>query len=90
MITVAIPDQAALGGLDGGHVDVRYVASERKDVLTVPVAALLALAEGGYGLEIVHNGRTQLVAVTVGMFAEGRVEVSGPLIDAGTVVGMPS
>ena len=90
MLTVAIAEQSVLGHLDASPVDVRYVAKQRADVLTVPVAALLALAEGGYGLEVIDGDRTRVVAVSVGMFAEGRVEVSGAGIDAGTVVGIPT
>ena len=37
------------------------VAQTRPDVLTVPVQALLALAEGGYGLEL-HDGAEALLA----------------------------
>jgi len=59
-------------------------------VLTVPVAALLALAEGGYGLEVVDGGRSSITAVETGLFADGRVEVSGSGIAAGTTVGVPS
>ncbi|WP_250035788.1 peptidoglycan-binding protein [Paractinoplanes maris] len=77
-------------GLGEAAVSVGFVASQRKDVLTVPVAALLALAEGGYGLEIVEAGGTRIVAVRTGLFADGRVEVSGGGIRAGLEVGMPS
>jgi peptidoglycan hydrolase-like protein with peptidoglycan-binding domain len=88
-ISVAIADQKALGKLERGGVTVRYVAKERKDVLTVPVNALLALAEGGYGLEVVSDTGTRVVAVEVGLFADGRVEVSGEGLDDGVLVGVP-
>jgi hypothetical protein len=90
VITIAIADQAALGQLGEVDVGVRYVTKERKDVLTVPVPALLALAEGGYGLEVVEGTGRRVVAVTVGLFADGRVEVAGPDITDGTVVGLPA
>ncbi|MBL7260386.1 peptidoglycan-binding protein [Paractinoplanes lichenicola] len=77
-------------GLDEAAVAVGFVASQRPDVLTVPVAALLALAEGGYGLEVVESGATRIVAVETGLFADGRVEVSGDGIRPGVKVGMPS
>jgi hypothetical protein len=48
-VTVALADQKAVSAYQRAPVSVRYVSRERKDVLTVPVAALLALAEGGYG-----------------------------------------
>lgn len=88
-VTVTIADQKALGSLEKGPVTVRYVARERKDVLTVPVSALLALAEGGYGLEVVSGGGARVVAVEAGLFAEGRVEVSGNGLDEGVTVGVP-
>jgi peptidoglycan hydrolase-like protein with peptidoglycan-binding domain len=94
-ITVALPDQTSLDRLertvrlDGSPVRVTYVVSRHADVLTVPVTALLALAEGGYGLEVVTGGGTRVVAVEVGLFADGRVEVSGSGIAEGTTVGMP-
>jgi membrane fusion protein, multidrug efflux system len=62
--------------------------TERKDVLTVPVGALLALAEGGYGLEVVEGSTTRIVAVETGLFADGKVEVSGSGIADGTTVGV--
>jgi peptidoglycan hydrolase-like protein with peptidoglycan-binding domain len=92
VVTVAIADQKALGKLDAAAVDVRYTAKERKNVLTVPVGALLALAEGGYGLEVVDGATraSRVVPVKVGMFADGRVEVSGASVTEGTTVGVPS
>jgi peptidoglycan hydrolase-like protein with peptidoglycan-binding domain len=89
LITIAIADQKALGDLNAAAVEVRYVAKERKDVLTVPVSSLLALAEGGYGLEVLADGTSRIVPIKAGMFANGLVEVSGPGIAAGTVVGAP-
>ena len=71
-------------------MDVRFVASERPDVLTVPVAALVALAEGGYGLQVIEGGTARYVAVELGMFADGRVEVSGDGLAEGVTVGMPA
>lgn len=88
-VTVTIADQAALGALEVAPVDVDFVSATRADVLTVPVAALLALAEGGYGVEIVEGNTTRIVAVKTGMFADGRVEVSGDAIAEGMLVGVP-
>ncbi|WP_027341432.1 peptidoglycan-binding protein [Hamadaea tsunoensis] len=70
-----------------GPVRVRLVAARRDDVLAVPVGALLALAEGGYGLEIVDGTTSRVVAVRTGLFAGGKVEVNGP-ISEGQTVGM--
>jgi peptidoglycan hydrolase-like protein with peptidoglycan-binding domain len=92
-VTVTINDQSALGALDQAPVDVALVSAERKNVLAVPVAALLALREGGYGLEVLDCPdaaacTSRIVAVKVGMFADGRVEVSGSGIAEGTTVGV--
>ncbi|PZF91697.1 peptidoglycan-binding protein [Micromonospora deserti] len=88
-VTVSIADQKALGTIERGPVTVKYTVRQRKDVLTVPVAALLALAEGGYGLEVVSGGSPRIVPVKVGLFADGRVEVTGDGLDVGTTVGIP-
>jgi multidrug efflux system membrane fusion protein len=89
-LSVTIGFAKAPAGLDQASVSVEFTASKRPDVLTVPVAALLALAEGGYGLQLVNGTATSIVAVETGLFADGRVEVSGGGIEAGTKVGMPS
>ncbi|MFK3983524.1 peptidoglycan-binding protein [Micromonospora sp. NPDC050397] len=88
-VTVRVADQAALREFEKAPVRVSHVVRERKDVLTVPVAALLALAEGGYGLELAQGSGTRMVAVEVGLIAAGRVEVEGPEITEGTTVVVP-
>ena len=88
-VTVTIADQRALGSLDAAPVEVDFVSQARKDVLVVPVAALLALPNGGYGVQVVAGGATRIVAVRTGMFAAGRVEVSGDGIAEGVTVGVP-
>ncbi|REE96867.1 efflux RND transporter periplasmic adaptor subunit [Thermomonospora umbrina] len=70
-------------------VDVEFTADKRENVLTVPVAALVALREGGFGVEVVNGATTSHVPVETGLFADGRVEISGNGIAEGTVVGMP-
>ncbi|WP_254716064.1 peptidoglycan-binding domain-containing protein [Actinomadura sp. WMMB 499] len=70
-------------------VDVTFTAGQRENVLTVPVTALVALSEGGFGVEVVQGGASSFVPVDTGLFAGGKVEISGPGIAAGTVVGMP-
>lgn len=74
---------------EGSPVDAVINVDARKDVLVVPVNALLALSEGGYGLEVVGaDGTTSTVPVEAGLFANGSVEVKGAGIDEGTVVGV--
>jgi peptidoglycan hydrolase-like protein with peptidoglycan-binding domain len=86
---VALADQKAVRGLDRAAVKVTFTAARRVDVLTVPVAALVALAEGGYGVAVVTGPTTRYLPVRTGLFADGRVEISGAGLTAGTAVGMP-
>jgi Putative peptidoglycan binding domain len=88
-VTVTIADQKKLGTLDAAPVDVDFVSQARKNVLAVPVAALLALPSGGYGVQVVDGDATRIVAVKTGMFAAGKVEVKGAGIKPGTTVGVP-
>ncbi|SDD49699.1 efflux RND transporter periplasmic adaptor subunit [Glycomyces harbinensis] len=89
-VTVAADDPAVFDGLDQAAIDVGFAGDTAEDVLTVPVEALLGLAEGGYGLEIVSGDATEVVGVETGMFADGSVEVSGEGLEAGQSVVVPS
>jgi multidrug efflux pump subunit AcrA (membrane-fusion protein) len=63
-----------------------------ENALTVPVTALLALAGGGYAVEVVDpTGVHRLVAVELGLFddAGGLVQVSGSGLKAGQRVVVP-
>ncbi|MEU1668874.1 peptidoglycan-binding domain-containing protein [Streptomyces sparsogenes] len=94
-VLIRISDQEALGRLNSTPVTVRYVGRKREDVLTVPVAALVALAEGGHGLELAEGDGAEgekgsrFVAVKTGLFANGKVEVSGPAVREGMKVRIP-
>ncbi|GAA2365104.1 peptidoglycan-binding domain-containing protein [Streptomyces cuspidosporus] len=100
-VLIRISDQEALGRLNSTPVTVRYVGRKRENVLTVPVAALVALAEGGHGLELADGDGTdgaggsggekgsRFVAVKTGLFANGKVEVSGPAVREGMKVRIP-
>ncbi|MFI8998542.1 peptidoglycan-binding protein [Streptomyces sp. NPDC053542] len=94
-VVITFDDQEALGRMESGPVTVRYVVEQRKGVLTVPVAALVALAEGGHGLELADgsgkdtDGASRFVPVKTGLFANGRVEVSGPEVHEGMKVRIP-
>ncbi|WP_411084681.1 peptidoglycan-binding domain-containing protein [Streptomyces sp. cmx-18-6] len=85
-VTVAIGDQKSVGQLESGPVTVEYVGKEVNGALTVPVSALVALAEGGHGLETA-DGR--FVAVKTGLYADGDVEVSGAAVREGMKVRIP-
>lgn len=86
-VVVSLDDPAASGALDQAPVKVGIISESRKGVLAVPVNALLALAEGGYGVRTV-DGR--IVAVTPGLFSRGMVEVSGDGMAEGVEVEVPA
>ncbi|MFG3689635.1 peptidoglycan-binding protein [Micromonospora sp. NPDC047740] len=88
-VVVTLDNQKAADAYMLASVDVTFTAAERKDVLTVPVAALLALREGGFGVEVVQKDTSRYVAVRTGLFSDGSVEISGDGIAEGTTVGMP-
>jgi peptidoglycan hydrolase-like protein with peptidoglycan-binding domain len=71
-------------------VSVAFTAGQRPNVLAVPVAALVALAEGGYGVQIVDGSTTRFVAVETGLFADGKVEITGTGLQPGMKVAVPS
>lgn len=84
-ITLSRPPGVVTG--PGTPVQVSLATQEIRDVLAAPVAALLALAGGGYGVEIVlPSGAHHLVGVQTGMFAGGMVQISGRGLVAGTKV----
>jgi hypothetical protein len=82
------PDRpGATGTGDGVPVQVSLPTQSVSGVLAIPVTALLALAGGGYGVEIVTGqGTDRLVGVQTGIFAGGQVAITGPGIAAGTRV----
>ncbi len=82
-IAVTVDDKA-LDGLDSAKVRVDFAGESRRDVLAVPVGALVALREGGYAVQPADGDG--LVAVTTGMFATGLVEIRGAGIDEGVLV----
>ncbi|WP_329427179.1 peptidoglycan-binding protein [Streptosporangium sp. NBC_01495] len=82
----------ATGRLDQAPVQVSIVSETVEDVLSVPVNALLALAGGGYAVEVVEGGAHRLVPVETGLFddSEGTVEVTGEGLVAGQNVVVPA
>jgi hypothetical protein len=85
-------DPAATGRLDQAPVNVEITTESVANVLAVPVDALLALAGGGYAVEVAEGRAHRLVAVTPGLFddAEGLVQVSGQGLSAGQRVVVPA
>jgi multidrug efflux pump subunit AcrA (membrane-fusion protein) len=78
-VTISLRGRAAHGtGLDQAPVDVGFARERRKNVLAVPVTALLARGGGGYAVEVIDaSGRHRIVPVETGVYADDAVEVSG-------------
>ena len=87
-VEVTITPSGSTDGLDGAPVDVYVTRQKAENVLAVPVGALLALAEGGYGVETEADHK--LVAVETGLFADGQVEVRSPALRPGAKVVVPA
>jgi hypothetical protein len=93
-ITVEVtPTHPAMSGhFDQAPVLVSITTASVKHALVVPVDALLALASGGYAVEVVASGTHRLVPVTLGIFddADGLVQVAGSGLQAGQRVVVPA
>jgi peptidoglycan hydrolase-like protein with peptidoglycan-binding domain len=90
-VTITLDRAADTGRLQEASVLIDFPTASRKNVLTVPVAALLALPNGGYGVEVVRNtGTTETIGVKTGLFAGGSVEVTGDGLQAGQKVVVPA
>jgi multidrug efflux pump subunit AcrA (membrane-fusion protein) len=83
---------AATGRLDQAPVDVSIVTGSVRNAIVVPVNALLALASGGYAVEVASGGGRHLVAVQLGLFddADGLVQVTGSGLAPGQRVVIPA
>ncbi len=71
---------------DGTPVTVLVGVVSAKGVLAVPVEAIVALAEGGFAVEVVDGATTHYVRVTLGAFADGMVEIDGDVAEGQNVV----
>ena len=78
-------------------VTLRVIDTEIDDAFVVPTSALVALAEGGYALEVVtapatatEPAQTVLIAVEPSLYSDGMVVVTGPDVTVGADVVVPS
>ena len=88
-VQVTLTDPGAAGTLDQAPVTVNITTASVKNVLAVPVGALLARSPGGYVVEIAGPGNTRrYVPVRPGIFDDtsGLVQVTGVLAPGQRVV----
>ncbi len=91
-VVITLDDPAAAAEFDSGSVDVDIERSREEDVIVAPVTALVALAEGGYAVQLVDEsapGGYRLVGVEVGTNTNQQVAISGDGIEAGAEVVVP-
>jgi len=96
-ITIRVDDiPASVDSFVQIPVTLRVVDDEARDAFVVPVSALVALAEGGYAVEVVDienpDGTfvSHLIGVETGLFADGFVAVTGAQLQDGLSVVIPS
>jgi peptidoglycan hydrolase-like protein with peptidoglycan-binding domain len=89
-VTIALDGAPRGAAYDQAPVNVNITTQTAGNVLAVPVNALLALAGGGYGVDVVTGQASHLTGVTTGLYSDTMVQVSGSGITAGTLVEVPS
>src|SRR5262249_27846234 len=92
-VDITPTDPGATGTLDQAPVQVQVITATVRNALVVPVNALLALAGGGYAVEVVApDGVHHLVPVQLGLFDDtaGLVQVTGSGLAAGQRVMVPA
>jgi peptidoglycan hydrolase-like protein with peptidoglycan-binding domain len=90
-VRIELDDPTVAAGLDEAPVDVIVVSNSVENVLAIPVAALVALLEGGYAVEVdTGGGQVQLVAVEVGFFStDNMIEITSGALEPGDQVVVP-
>ena len=71
---------------DEAPVDILVTSEVSKNVLYVPVNALVALAEGGYAVEVLVGENKEYIAVEIGVFTDGFVEIIGNVQEGQEVI----
>ncbi len=84
-VTIALTGRHRTAGLDQAAVSVAFVSRRARNVLSVPVTALVATSGSRYALQEA-NASHALIPVSVGLFAAGYVQVSGSGVHAGLTV----
>ncbi|MET8828869.1 peptidoglycan-binding protein [Streptomyces sp. NPDC004610] len=88
-VYITLDKKGGAGNLDGAPATVGFTSEEHKDVLAVPINALLASSEGKYEVKVVDaDGTVRSVPVELGIFEGEKVEVKGNL-KAGMKVQVP-
>jgi hypothetical protein len=84
-VTIVLRGHPSGRGLDHASVTVTFAQARAQHGLSVPVTALLATQGGRYVLQEAASPH-RLIAVTLGLFAAGYVEISGTGVHPGLMI----
>jgi hypothetical protein len=92
-VIIALSDPSVAGTLDEAPVLVAITTATVRNALVVPITSLLAMAGGGYAVEVDDGaGTRRLVPVKLGLFDDslGLVQVTDTELQVGQQVVVPS
>lgn len=89
-VTVVLTKRSVVKGVPTADVDITFDDTLEKNVLQVPVESLIAVAGGGYAVQVVADGETTDVPVELGTFLDGMVEIKKGDVRNGDELVVPS
>jgi multidrug efflux system membrane fusion protein len=89
-VTIRPKDTRLLARFSSAPVSVEITTRQARNVLAVPVSALLARPGGGYAVTVIDATGSHDVAVSTGLYSDTLVQVSGPGMHPGTTVAVPA
>jgi len=89
-VTIRPTDSRLLARFSSAPVSVQITTQQARNVLAVPVSALLARPGGGYAVSVVEGTSSHDVAVSTGLYSDTLVHVAGAGIHPGTTVAVPA
>jgi Putative peptidoglycan binding domain len=75
--TISATGKHRIPALDGATVSVRFTQCVRRNVLSVPLTALVAIGGERFAVVVEQDGARRRLEVTPGLAADGYVEVKG-------------
>jgi hypothetical protein len=84
-VTITLSGHQSGAGLDQAAVSVNFAKARAKNVLSVPVTALVATSGASYAVQEAAAPH-KLIPVKTGLFAAGDVQIRGPGIYPGLQV----
>jgi peptidoglycan hydrolase-like protein with peptidoglycan-binding domain len=81
--TISPAGKHEIPALDGASVSVRFTRRVRKQVLSVPLTALVAIGGERFAVLVLEGGARRRIVVAPGLAANGYVEVEGKGLEVG-------